>query len=70
MPALGRHSVQPGGRIQRSEETATCVVPIPTFQDAGTWRGSDMAHAATIVASNTLRVHMSRLLERVSLLII
>jgi len=28
------------------------------FQEAGTWRGSDMAHAATIVASSTRLVHM------------
>ena len=55
------------GTGQRSEETATCVVPRPTFQEAGTWRGSDMAHAATIVASNTLRVHMIASFKRVSL---
>src|SRR5688572_25863410 len=28
------------------------------FQEAGTWRGSDIAAAATIVASSTRRVHM------------
>jgi hypothetical protein len=44
--------------VQRSEVTATCVVPRPAPQEAGTWRGSDIAHAATIVASSTRLVHM------------
>src|SRR5258706_13112533 len=44
--------------FQRGEEIATCVVPRPAPQEAGTWRGSDIAHAATIVASSTRLVHM------------
>src|SRR4249919_3944321 len=31
---------------------------MPLFQEAGTWRGSDMAAAATIVARSTRLVHM------------
>src|SRR5437763_11517918 len=51
--------ISPKRRIdQRRDETATWVVPSPTFQEAGTWRGSDIAHAATIVASSTRLVHM------------
>ena len=66
---MSRHfGAQPGEPLQRSDEIATWVVPRPTFHEAGTWRGSDMAHAATIVASNTLRVHIVASLERVSLL--
>ena len=58
MPALGRHFPTFLKESQRSEETDTWVVPRPTFQEAGTWRGSVMAQAATIVASNTRLVHM------------
>jgi len=32
--------------------------PTPPPHEAGTWRGNDMAAAATSVASKTLRVHM------------
>ena len=42
---------------QRSE-LATWGATKPTFQEAGTWRGSDIAAAATIVARSTRRVHM------------
>jgi hypothetical protein len=30
----------------------------PAFHEAGTWRGSDIAHAATIVANSSRLVHM------------
>jgi hypothetical protein len=43
---------------QRSAETATFVLPMPMFHEAGTCRGRDIAHAATIVARSTRRVHM------------
>jgi hypothetical protein len=45
--------------LQRSDETATLDVPSPAFHEAGTWRGSDIAHAATIVANSTRLVHMT-----------
>ena len=45
--------------VQRSEDEEALTSAKLTFHDeAGTWRGSDIAAAATIVASNTLRVHM------------
>src|SRR5438045_2624595 len=43
--------------VQRSDVTATCDVP-KTFHDEGACLGSDSAHAATIVASSSRRVHM------------
>jgi len=42
---------------QRIDVTATCDVP-KTFHDEGACLGSDSAHAATIVASSSRRVHM------------
>jgi hypothetical protein len=30
----------------------------PNPQEAGTWRGNDIAHAATMVASSTRLAHM------------
>jgi hypothetical protein len=44
---------------QRIEFDATCEEANPTFHEAGTWRGSDIAAAATIVSSNSRRAHMS-----------
>ena len=42
---------------QRRELMAIPWAANPPFQEAGTWRGSDIAAAATIVAKSTRRVH-------------
>ena len=51
--------------IQRIEFDATCEEPNPTFHDAGTWRGSDIAAAATIVNSSSRLAHMIRPLRKI-----
>lgn len=60
MPARGRHEDRNKNSGQRKALTATVLFDALTSetQDAGTWRGNDMAAAATIVARSTRRVHM------------
>jgi hypothetical protein len=53
-----RHLARRRSALQRSELTAIWELPNPAFHEAGTWRGSDIAAAATIVASSKRRVHM------------
>jgi hypothetical protein len=46
-------------QAQRSETTATSFELAAAFHEAGRWRGSDIAAAATIVARSTRRVHIA-----------
>jgi hypothetical protein len=45
-------------RCYRLDEIARFVLAALAFHEAGTWRGSVIAHAATIVANSTRLAHM------------
>jgi hypothetical protein len=57
---LRRHRGLESGKFQRKLLTATALLEAPSaaVKDAGTWRGNDIAAAATIVARSSRRVHM------------
>src|ERR1700694_753308 len=59
MPAFGAPALPAKQRCYRLLLMEAFATPSPAFQNAGTWRGRDMAAMATIVARRTRRLHIA-----------